>query len=268
MGGRIWAESTLAQGSTIHFTARFGAAQSADAPNSGAPKTTLNLRPMRILLADDSPENRFLIRGYLKETGSMIEEVENGIDAVERFSRGDYDVVLLDAEMPAMDGYTAARAIRALEKDRGKSATPIFALTAHALPAAKQRSLEAGFTEHLTKPIRKATLLEAIDRHVPDAAAQPRIHVRGGILAQTGCSGVSRKMPGDVSTLRSTLERRDYAAIRTLGHQLNGTGAGYGFAKITELGSAIEESALAEDVARIEREVSALDRYLRGVVTD
>jgi len=98
-------------------------------------------------------------------------------------------------------------------------------LTAHALPAAKQRSLEAGFTEHLTKPIRKATLLEAIDRHVPDAAAQPRIHVEVESWLKPVVPAYLEKCRADVSTLRSTLERRDYAAIRTLGHQLNGTGA-------------------------------------------
>ena len=267
MGGQIWAESTPGEGSTIHFTARFGSADPGDAPDVAAAKTTVSLRPLRILLADDSPENRFLICGYLKESGSMIEEVENGAEAVDKFTRGDYDVVLLDAEMPVMDGYEAARAIRALEKQRGKFATPIFALTAHALKAAKERSLEAGFTEHVTKPIRKATLLEAIGRHVPDAAIAPRIHVRWNPGSNRLFRRILKSAAADVAAIRSALERRDYAAIRTLGHQMNGTGAGYGFAKITEIGSAIEESALTEDAARIEQEVVALDKYLSSVVT-
>ena len=265
MGGRIWAESTPGEGSTIHFTVRFGAAEPGEAREASVPKSAVNLRPLRILLADDSSENRFLIRGYLRETGSAIEEVENGAEAVETFKRGDYDVVLMDAEMPVMDGYAATRAMRTLEKEKGKTATPIFALTAHALKAAKERSLESGFTEHLTKPIRKATLLEAIGRHVPDAAVAPRIHVEVESWLKPVVPAYLEKCRADVAAIRSALERRDYAAIRTLGHQMNGTGAGYGFVKVTEIGSALEESALAEDAARIEQEVGALDRYLSSV---
>jgi signal transduction histidine kinase/CheY-like chemotaxis protein len=162
MGGRIWVESTLGTGSTMHFTAQFGVGSEAGRPAPAASLPTLK-RSLRILLADDSDENRFLIRGYLKNSGCSIDEVENGALAVEKFKQGSYDVVLMDAEMPVMDGYSATREIRAL------GSTPIFLLTAHAQQEAKDRSFAAGCTDHLTKPIKKATLLEAINKAVPIA---------------------------------------------------------------------------------------------------
>ncbi len=97
MGGRIWAESTLGPGGTIHFTARFVVAPVSGAarkPVVNAPVVLVS-RALRILLADDSEENRFLIRGYLKDSGCIIDEVENGALAVERFKHCAYDIVLM-----------------------------------------------------------------------------------------------------------------------------------------------------------------------------
>ena len=125
---------------------------------------------MRILLADDSEDNRFLVRGYLKDTGCVIDEVANGAEVVEKFKNGVYDLILMDAEMPVLDGYAATRAVRAIEKERATPAIPILALTAHALKEARDRSIEAGCTDHLTKPITKTALLEAIGRHAPGVA--------------------------------------------------------------------------------------------------
>ena len=211
---------------------------------------------MRVLLADDSEENRFLIRGYLKGSSSVIDEAENGVQAVERFKQRAYDIVLMDAEMPVLDGYAAAREIRAL------STTPIFLLTAHALQEAKRRSFEAGCTEHLTKPIKKAVLLAAINKFVP---VVDRIQVSVESWLKPVVGGYLEKRRADVATLREALERGDFDTIRTLGHQMSGTGGGYGFEPITEIGSALEESALARDSSRIRAGIEELDRYLSAV---
>jgi signal transduction histidine kinase len=116
MGGRIWAESTPGDGSTIHFTACFSVAETTTALEAPAAKATapaaLANRALRILLADDSEDNRFLVRGYLRDTGCVIDEVTNGAEVVEKFKEGAYDMVLMDAEMPVMDGYSATRAMR------------------------------------------------------------------------------------------------------------------------------------------------------------
>jgi signal transduction histidine kinase/CheY-like chemotaxis protein len=249
MGGRIWAESTVGIGSTMHFTMQLALATAQQsAPQRSAPVMLRN-RGLRILLADDSEENRFLIRGYLKGSGAVIDEVENGALAVERFKQGTYDVVLLDAEMPVLDGYSAAREIRAL------GSTPIFLLTAHAMREARDRAFAAGCTDHLTKPIKKATLLDAINKVVPDI--EPWLKpVVGGYL---------EKRRADVSKLREALIQGDYATIRTLGHQMAGTGGGYGFDSITEIGSVLEDSALATDAERIRATIEDLDRYLKAV---
>ncbi len=256
MGGRIWAESTVGTGSTMHFTARFEVGSAPGPSTTALPQPALKSRSLRVLLADDSDENRFLIRGYLKGSGCIIDEVENGALAVEKFKQGSYDVVLMDAEMPVLDGYSATREIRAL------GSTPILLLTAHAFREARDRAFAAGCTDHLTKPIKKATLLEAINKFVPTG---DRIHVSVESWLKPVVGGYLEKRRGDVEKLRAALDRGDYATIRTLGHQMAGTGGGYGFDTITEIGSALEESALANDAARIRASIENLDQYLSAV---
>jgi signal transduction histidine kinase/CheY-like chemotaxis protein len=272
MGGRIWAESLPGEGSTMHFTARFEIAEPADDSKPPVPKATasaaLGNRTLRILLADDSDDNRFLVRGYLRETGCLIDEVKNGEEALEAFQRGRYDVILMDAEMPVLDGYSATRAIRAVEEKRGTHATPILALTAHALKEARDRSMEAGCTDHLTKPITKKALLDAIGLHAPERLSSERIHVAVESWLKPVIPAYLEKRKADVAQLRNALEQADFATVRTLGHQMAGSGKGYGFAEITDIGATLEESALAADAARIQQEIAKLDQFLTNVVAE
>ncbi len=265
MGGRIWAESVPGSGSTMHFTARFPLAEAPAVRPVDDKPAVARKRGLRVLLADDGEDNRFLIRGYLRDSGCTIDEVENGAQAVERFKQQVYDVVLMDGEMPVLDGYGAVRQMRALERERDAAPTPVLALTAHAMQEARVRSLEAGFTDHLTKPLKKATLLDAIDRVLPASLVSDRIHVSVESWLKPVVGGYLEKRRGDVAKLRQALEGEDYPMLRTLGHQMAGTGGGYGFARITEIGGAIEESAVAKDGAGVLASVEELDRYLNSV---
>ncbi len=176
MGGKIRAQSEIGHGSVFSFNAGFGV-QEASARRSSA--ATLNhsngaahplpapappSKSLRILVADDSADNRMLISAFLKNTPYCIDEVENGALAVERFIAHKYDLVLMDIQMPVMDGHAATRAIRDWERDHHRPPTPIVALSAAALSESFIRSRDAGCDEHVTKPIRKAALLEVIDR--------------------------------------------------------------------------------------------------------
>jgi CheY-like chemotaxis protein len=133
------------------------------------PTTIEDIPPLNILLVEDSRDNRLLIESYLKKTPHKIEIAENGEMAVEKFIAGKYDIVLMDVQMPVMDGYTATGIIRKWEREKGVKSTPIIALTAYALKEDEQKSLDAGCTSHLTKPIRKAKLMEAIQEYAKKA---------------------------------------------------------------------------------------------------
>jgi CheY-like chemotaxis protein len=117
---------------------------------------------LRILLAEDSPDNRTLILAYLKQTPHTVEVAENGSIAVEKWNAQRFDLVLMDVQMPVMDGYAATKAIRESERTRGCPPVPIIALTAHARHEDVENSRAAGCTAHLTKPIKKPTLLSAL----------------------------------------------------------------------------------------------------------
>jgi PAS domain S-box-containing protein len=119
-------------------------------------------RPLEILIADDSPDNRALIRAYLKRTPYMLEEAEDGKQAIDKFIAGRFDLVLMDIQMPFVDGYEATSAIRDWERENKRRRTPIVALTASALEDAVHRTKAAGCDAHVTKPVRKSTLLNAI----------------------------------------------------------------------------------------------------------
>ena len=119
-------------------------------------------RSARILLVEDNEDNRMLIKAYLRQQPYEIVEAENGAQAVACFQAESFDVVLMDVQMPVMDGYAATRAIRDWEQVHGRSRTAIVALTANAVKEDMERSLAAGCDDHLTKPIKKQTLLSAL----------------------------------------------------------------------------------------------------------
>ncbi|ABK44437.1 PAS/PAC sensor hybrid histidine kinase [Magnetococcus marinus MC-1] len=193
-GGTLQVESTPNQGSRFSFililqvtteerstqpnTQAQTTPEPNTAPSSGAPNA-------RILLAEDMPDNALLIKRFLKNYPCELTLVTDGRQAVEQFCRttAHFDLVLMDMQMPVLDGYSAVREIREYEAIHDLAPTPILALTAHALKNDAEKSLAAGCDEHLTKPIRKEVLLAAISRHLSLAKHdKPQQHVINDIL--------------------------------------------------------------------------------------
>ncbi|GAB6041047.1 response regulator [Endothiovibrio diazotrophicus] len=170
MEGEIWAESERGRGSTFHFSVRLRPAERrgeiAVAPLAASPPVeSPDERPLSILLVEDSEDNSLLIHSYLKSTPHRLTVAENGLVGLQRFKEGAFDLVLMDMQMPVMDGYTSTREIRQWEAETGRGRTAVVALTAHALKEDEAKSLDAGCDGHLTKPIKKKVLLEALRRY-------------------------------------------------------------------------------------------------------
>jgi PAS domain S-box-containing protein len=123
------------------------------------------LTPSHILIVEDNEQNRILIETFLKKTPYTLDTAENGKIAVEKFKNDKYNLVLMDIEMQIMDGYKATKEIRKWEAENQAKPTPIIALTAHTLEEHRQKSLDAGCSDHLSKPIKKADLLKAIEKY-------------------------------------------------------------------------------------------------------
>lgn len=127
-----------------------------------APPSTASTRALRVLLVEDSPDNQLLVRAYLKQPDYFLDVADHGAIALDKFKSTHYDVILMDVQMPVMDGYAATKAIRSWERDHDLPPTPIIALTALALKEDGARIFEAGCNTHLTKPVKKSTLLEVL----------------------------------------------------------------------------------------------------------
>jgi PAS domain S-box-containing protein len=121
-----------------------------------------SLPPLRLLLVEDTPDNRLLVQAFLKKTPYQVHTAENGLIAVQKFKAEPFDIILMDMEMPVMDGYSATREIRKWEVDQDLERTPIIALSAYAFKEDRDKSIEAGCDTHLTKPVDKVMLLETI----------------------------------------------------------------------------------------------------------
>ena len=123
---------------------------------------TVKEKIVRILAADDSSDNRFLLTAFLKKFPCELTVVENGQEALETFKEGKYDIVLMDMQMPVMDGFAATRLIRKWETENSLQTTPVLALTAYALPEEIKHCTDAGCDSHVSKPVRKKILIKAI----------------------------------------------------------------------------------------------------------
>ncbi len=234
-------------------------------------------RALKILLAEDSPDNRQLIEAYLKNLPHTLDIAENGQVAVTKFMRARYDLVLMDVQMPVMDGYTAVRRIRQWEREHGRPPTPIAALTASALEEDICNSFDAGCTAHLSKPIKKSVLLTAIsDLTMARASAAPDGNGKAkgnGVrpvvetdpeLAELVPGFLVRKRE-DVAVLMTAVEDLDYQALRAIGHRIKGEGTGFGFDVISDIGRALEDAGRAQDAGAAQHLVRALADYLDSV---
>ena len=172
MGGRISVDSLVGKGSTFHIEwplepiagiqRQKGKADPSGNLEGSLPQSSTHNRSRKILLAEDTPENRLVIQAFLKSSPWQVDFAKDGSEALLKFIGNPYDLVLMDVEMPIMDGYAATRAIRGWECQHDRARTPIIALTAHAMREHRERSLEAGCDGHLIKPIRKDRLIQSV----------------------------------------------------------------------------------------------------------
>jgi CheY-like chemotaxis protein len=172
IGGEIWPESKVGSGTTISFTLECKEIKKdIELPVNSETRNEKNIknRKLNILLVDDVEMNRILIQEYLKNTNYKITEAEDGKMAVEKAKTQQFDLILMDIQMPILDGYDATKEIRAWEKATHHPHTPIVAVTAYATKEEEEKCLAAGCDLHIAKPILKENLfkvLENISEHV------------------------------------------------------------------------------------------------------
>ena len=233
---------------------------------------------LRILLAEDNLVNQQVATAMLVKRGHQVDVVGNGREAVDAIGAHDYDLVLMDIQMPEMDGFAATQAIRALP--RGRS-LPIIALTAHALSGERERCLERGMTGYLAKPFKAHDLFAAIEGRTAataDTAAAPAPPV--DLAAFRGTmreAGAEAAVDGILATFASTLPQRlealaeasrggEAEAIQRAAHAFRSAAATIGAHRLAQLLEAMEASARSGDVARAQGGLQDVSREAQIVL--
>jgi len=288
MGGRIWVESEVGKGSTFHFTMQFGVAQeNAGAMDNGRVRTPSrentakrSNRKLRILLAEDNVVNQLYAVRILGKHGHEVIPVGNGREALESLQREQFDLVLMDVQMPEMDGLEATAAIRDREK-AGQPAVPIVAMTAYAMRGDRERCLDAGMDDYVTKPVKADELLEAIDRVTaaagPRAVAEKPSAESEGVVDEEGL--ISRlggdtellselvtlfadDVPARLDELKSAVAARDVTEIQKHAHTLKGVVSNFCATKAYQAATDIEMLARNGTLDGVDEACASLDREL------
>lgn len=225
------------------------------------------LAGMRILIVEDDQENVMLLRVYLASVLPSLDFAGNGLEALEKRRQSDHDLILMDMQMPVVDGYTATREIRKWEKTTGARRAPVVAVTAHAFSGAHGNSMEAGCDGHLTKPVARSVLFAAIaefakpvnhEQSCPTAVALSARARVADATREAIPESIKSRRPAflanrvrDLEKLQSALTVLDFPAIRMIGHNCKGIGTGYGFPEISRIRAEMSTAAKAPDVEKL-----------------
>ena len=215
----------------------------------------------RILLAEDGVDNQRLISTFLHGAGAEVVIAGNGRVAVEQAMAQRFDLIVMDMQMPEMDGYAAAAELR-----RRGVTLPIVALTAHAMADDRAKCLDAGCTDYLTKPIARHDLIAALRRHIPARATRLRSTFEGEPEMRPIIEQFVGGLGAQVAELERRLAANEGAELKRLIHQIKGSGGGYGFQAITDAALRAERCMLdGAGVVEVERSVRELIEVIASV---
>lgn len=219
----------------------------------------------RVLAVEDTPSLRDLLQLCLTRAGYAVDLAEEGETAVAMFAAAPYDAVVMDIQMPLMDGLTAVGRMREMEKARGGVPVPILALTANTEPLELRKCVSAGFTAALRKPFGREELLAAVARHLGAAQDAGRILVAADPEFADLIPPFLANCRSETEAMKAALERRDFPSIAAAGHKLTGAGASFGFQPVSDEGRRLELAAKASDGAAVAAGLDAINRYLERV---
>jgi PAS domain S-box-containing protein len=213
MRGHIWVESSVGQGSTFHFTACFTMQHESQTDAAFAPPITrqnrstavgldcpVSRRPLHVLLAEDNPINQQLVVRMLANRGHTVEVVGTGAEVLAILEQQAFDVVLMDIQMPEMDGFEATAAIRARERVT-TGHLPIIAMTAHAMRGDQEKCLNAGMDAYLSKPMTAAALYATIDQLLPHGSANRMPRLASMVEPPVDFASILQTVEGDKTLL-------------------------------------------------------------------
>ena len=289
LGGAIGLESEPGTGSTFHFTARFGLDVGAPAEAPRLAEPDVELPPLHVLLVEDSVANQRVGAGMLQKLQHTVRIATNGAAAVEVCADERFDVILMDLQMPGMDGYEATRAIRRREHDEGAAKTPIVALTARASSGNEELCRAVGFDGYLAKPYRSRELLDAIAAVVPASvsatgrkatSAAPAVETRldwdaaletvDGDLELLGkmIEGFVGQQPALVTELRKALTAGDLPVVQRVAHTIGGSLRSFEGAGVVALAHDLEDRCREGSADRAAAAWRALEPELAEVMAE
>ncbi|MBX3227536.1 MAG: response regulator [Labilithrix sp.] len=301
LGGDISVDSSLGRGSSFRFTVATGDLEGVrmfeDLTEAGIPETGAVVTAERpfarldasVLLAEDGLDNQVLIAKHLTRAGVTVTVVDNGQLALQKamaaaMAGRPYDVILMDMQMPVMDGYAATSELR-----RKGYEGPIVALTAHAMAGDRERCIAAGCTDYLTKPIARKKLIDAVAEHAakspPHGVPLLETQHASGIVPVAGPEDAPlvselaadadmteiihafvKGLPDSIERAQVALASGDMVVLQRIAHQLKGAAGGYGFTPITEAAASLEDAVRKREANVSEKlsEVIGLCRRARA----
>jgi signal transduction histidine kinase/CheY-like chemotaxis protein/ligand-binding sensor domain-containing protein/HPt (histidine-containing phosphotransfer) domain-containing protein len=302
-GGRIGLESEEGKGAKLWFTIRLikpngeqpAPAAKADKVEGRLPPGFSKLsRDVRVLIAEDDLVNQRVIIGTLAKMGFQADVVSNGLEAIRAVGNGAYDVVLMDVQMPEMDGLEATRQIRSPQHAPASRTVPIIAVTAFPVNEYRERCLDAGMDDFLTKPIHPAALTAAISRWVTPSvwasreasrAVQERVAPQvvfdhGGLLERLGYDErlvqelievFFREVPGQLESIEAAARDGDIERVQKLAHKLKGAAGSFGAPTLQAVAIEIGMVALGQGARPyselVEQAGAELERLRQAVAT-
>ena len=247
---------------------------------------TVQLEPLHVLVAEDSLANQRLVVGMLERDGHTVRVTSTGTEAVSVRTTGTFDVVLMDLQMPEMDGFEALRAIRHWEQERGVPPVPVVALTARATRTDEDNCIAAGFNGYLTKPFRSRDLVKAIAASLSPTHPRRTVCAEAGPVVGLNWEGALETVDGDhellakviqgflgqrpslVAELRDALPTLDLDVIQRVAHTIGGSLRLFEGSRIVALAGQLEETCRAGSSDRVDQMWRALEAELEVVVDE